>query len=164
MERGKHVKPRPSGAQQRKTKATKKIAVFMLKYVVTNSITRADEGGDDSSASTTNAPTMHQQLRLMMNMEIHHRWQVRNVEDEREREDPIYECGECVDDPTNMDFDIENSGEHMDEITSDTSDQPMGDEIIDTMGPIIWNISSRDEILTHVTELKFQLPCQFNYL
>ena len=68
MGRGKHVKPRPSGAQHRKKKATytaftKKIAGSMLKYVVTNSITRADDGGDDSSASTPNAPTMHQQLR-----------------------------------------------------------------------------------------------------
>ena len=33
---------------------------------------------------------------------------------------------------------------------------------VDSKGAIILNISSRDEILTHVTELKFQLPCQFN--
>ena len=98
---GKLVKPRPSGAQQRKKKATdtaftKKIAGSMLKYVVTNSITRADEGGDDSSASTTNAPAMHQQLRSYSEIDEHGDTPPLTgdeFEDEREREDPIYERG-----------------------------------------------------------------------
>ena len=49
-------------------------------------------------------------------------------------------------------MDVDNSGKYMDEIMSDTSDQPMGGEIIDTM-----NTDLNDAFDQYIAKIKGSL-------